>query len=332
MTIADWSSYQASALSYQQALAPALSCRCWSLRLKADGLVGRFRSTLTYVLALTRAAAGEGRHTTLVHSRKEALRYNGKVTILRPIPHDIRLIVFDLDGTLIDSKEDLALSVNLMRAEMGLGPLEYDLIASYVGQGVGMLVRRALANGRPLRPGAKPESVPDEDVERGVEIFLRTYRLHMLDHTVTYPGVREALAELDDGKVPSLIPSPVCANSSPPRTLAVLTNKPVNFSRTILIGLGIASHFAVVYGGNSPELNQKKKPDPEGLFKLMGDAGATANQTLMVGDSDTDVLTGRNAGVWICGVTYGIGSHTLETTPPDVLVGDMRELAAFLGE
>jgi len=243
------------------------------------------------------------------------------VVVLKQIPRDIRLIVFDLDGTLIDSKEDLALSVNLMRAEMGLAPLDYELIASYVGQGVGVLVRRVLGNG-------KPEAVPDAEVQRGVEIFLRTYRLHMLDHTVTYDGVREALAALDPEAV---APGEKGGRDARAPRLAVLTNKPVNFSRAILMGLGIASHFAFVYGGNSPELNQTKKPDPVGVFKLMGDTGATAEQTLMVGDSDTDVLTGRNAGVWTCGVTYGIGSHTLEATPPDVLVGDLRELPALLG-
>ena len=251
------------------------------------------------------------------------------MVILNPIPRDIRLIVFDLDGTLIDSKEDLALSVNLMRSEMGLAPLEYELIASYVGQGVGVLVRRALGNG-------KPETVPDADVERGVEIFLRSYRLHMLDHTVTYDGVREALAALDHRRSPALDPQALTPGEKSARDvraprLAVLTNKPVNFSRAILLGLGIASHFAVVYGGNSPELNQTKKPDPVGVFKLMSDTGVAAGQTLMVGDSDTDVLTGRNAGVWTCGVTYGIGSHTLEATPPDVLLGDLRELPAWLG-
>jgi len=244
------------------------------------------------------------------------------VAILKQIPQDIRLIVFDLDGTLIDSKEDLALSVNLMRGEMGQTPLEYELIASYVGQGVGVLVRRALGNG-------KPEAVPDADVERGVDIFLRTYRLHMLDHTVTYDGVREALAELDGRQSPPSSQS-VARGLTVPRKMAVLTNKPVIFSRAILAGLGIASHFAFVYGGNSPELNQTKKPDPVGVFKLMGDTGATAEQTLMVGDSDTDVLTGRNAGVWTCGVTYGIGSHTLEATPPDALLGDLRELPPLL--
>ena len=245
------------------------------------------------------------------------------MVILKQIPRDIRLIVFDLDGTLINSKEDLALSVNLMRGEMGLAPLEYELIASYVGQGVSVLVRRALGNG-------KPEAVPDADVERGVEIFLRAYRLHMLDHTVTYAGVREALAALEDWQSPASPQSVVPGKPSVPRKMAVLTNKPVNFSRAILLGLGIASHFAFVYGGNSPELNQTKKPDPVGVFKLMSDTGATAGQTLMVGDSDTDVLTGRNAGVWTCGVTYGIGSHTLEATPPDVVLRDLRELPALL--
>ncbi|HMD96255.1 MAG TPA: HAD hydrolase-like protein [Terriglobia bacterium] len=259
-----------------------------------------------------------------VLTRPSLARYNGKVVILKQIPRDIRLIVFDLDGTLIDSKEDLALSVNLMRGEMGLAPLEYELIASYVGQGVGVLVRRALGSG-------KPEAVTDADVERGVEIFLRTYRLHMLDHTVTYDGVREALGELDDRQSPASPRSVLPGELTVPRKLAVLTNKPVIFSRAILAGLGIASHFAFVYGGNSPELNQTKKPDPVGVFKLMGDTGAAAEQTLIVGDSDTDVLTGRNAGVWTCGVTYGIGSHTLEATPPDVLLGDLRELPPLLG-
>jgi phosphoglycolate phosphatase len=221
---------------------------------------------------------------------------------LTQIPSDIRLIIFDLDGTLIDSQEDLALSVNLMRKEMGRAPLDHDLIASYVGQGVSVLVRRALGNGA-------PETVPDREVERGVEIFLRTYGLHMLDHTVLYSGVWEALQALSG------------------RHLAVLTNKPVNFSRAILVGLGIASCFAFVYGGNSFE---QKKPDPVGVFRLMSDTGVAAPQTLVVGDSDTDVLTGRNAGVWTCGVAYGLGSHTLAATPPDVLLSDLRQLPPLL--
>jgi phosphoglycolate phosphatase len=219
-----------------------------------------------------------------------------------PIPDHIlagmQLVVFDLDGTLVDSKVDLALSVNAMRAQMGLGPLPLDLIASYVGHGVTVLVRRALG-----------DQASRENVEKGLAFFLDYYRLHMLDHTSTYPGVREALAELRD------------------RKLAVLTNKPVHFSREMLTRLGIASHFSHIYGGNSFPV---KKPDPIGVLKLMGDLKVLPQETIIVGDSDTDVLTGRNAGVWTCGVTYGFGASTLAEVPPDLLLNDLRQLPALL--
>jgi phosphoglycolate phosphatase len=210
----------------------------------------------------------------------------------------VRLIVFDLDGTLVDSKRDLALSVNAMRAEMGLASLPLDLISSYVGHGVTVLVRRSL--------GAQATS---ENVEKGLAFFLAYYRDHMLDHTAPYPGVAEALATLSEHK------------------MAVLTNKPVNFSREMLTRLGFASYFAYIYGGNS---FPQKKPDPIGLQKLMEDLAISAPETLMVGDSDTDVLTGRNAGVLTCGVTYGFGAHTLQAVSPDLVIDDMRELPPML--
>ncbi len=218
------------------------------------------------------------------------------------IPKDalagIRLLIFDLDGTLVDSKLDLALSVNAMRERMGLASLAHEVIASYVGQGVAALIRRALG-----------ESASDEDVQRGLAMFLEYYRAHMLDNTRVYPGVREALLELGS------------------RKLAVLTNKSVNFSREMLERLGIARFFAFIYGGNS---FAQKKPDPVGVHRLIRDTGATPSETLIVGDSDTDVLTGRNAGVWTCGVTYGFGASTLEESPPDLLVADLRELPPLL--
>ncbi len=210
----------------------------------------------------------------------------------------VRLLVFDLDGTLVDSKQDLALSVNAMRAEMGLVPLPLDLIGSYIGHGVTVLVQRSLA-----------AYATAENIEKGLAFFLAYYHDHMLDNTVLYPGVAEALEKLGGHK------------------MAVLTNKPVNFSREMLTRLGFASHFAYIYGGNS---FPQKKPDPIGLHKLMEDLRISARETLMVGDSDTDVLTGRNAGVWTCGVSYGFGAHTLQTVRPDLVIDDMRELPSLL--
>jgi phosphoglycolate phosphatase len=210
------------------------------------------------------------------------------------------LFVFDLDGTLVDSKQDLALSVNAMLQELDLAPLPLDQIASYVGHGVNLLVRRALGT-----------YATDENIEKGLAFFLQYYRHHMLDNTAPYPGVAEALEALRTHK------------------LAVLTNKPVNFSREMLMRLGFAPYFAFVYGGNS---FAQKKPDPMGVHKLMEDLNVPAGQTLMVGDSDTDVLTGRNAGVWTCGVTYGFGAPTLQQTPPDLIIDDLRELPPLVND
>lgn len=215
-----------------------------------------------------------------------------------PELNQVRLLVFDLDGTLVDSKQDLAVSINAMRTEMGLEVLPLGQIASYVGNGVSLLVKRSLGT-----------LATSENVERGLEFFLTFYREHMLDHTVPYPGVAEALEKLSGHK------------------MAVLTNKPVNFSREMLTQLGFAPYFAYIYGGNS---FPQKKPDPMGLNKLMADLGTSARETLMVGDSDTDILTGRNAGIWTCAVTYGFGAHTLDKVPPDLLIDDMRELPALL--
>lgn len=210
----------------------------------------------------------------------------------------IRLLIFDLDGTLIDSEADLALSMNATLRRFGRAALPEELIASYVGQGVLVLVRRAFG----------PE-VSEVFVEQAAAYFLEYYRDHMLDHTGLYAGVREALDDLG------------------PRRMAVLTNKPVNFSRQIIAGLNLESYFSFVYGGNSFE---QKKPDPVGIFRLMADTGVPADATLMIGDSNTDIETGRNAGVWTCGVTYGIGSHTLQDARPDLLLGDLRDLLPAL--
>ncbi len=210
----------------------------------------------------------------------------------------MELLIFDLDGTLVDSELDLANSVNATLQEIGRKPLDVERIASYVGRGVTVLVSRALGDG-----------ATEEEVNRATEIFLQHYREHMLDNTVPYPGVREALADL--GK----------------RKMAVLTNKPVNFSRRMLSGLGMAECFLRIYGGDSFE---NKKPDPIGINRLMEEIKVPASKTLMIGDSVSDILAGRNAGVWTCGVSYGFGAPTLDEAPPDLRIDDLRELPHLL--
>jgi phosphoglycolate phosphatase len=207
-------------------------------------------------------------------------------------------LIFDLDGTLIDSKLDLALAVNATLEHMGRATLSHERIYGYVGKGAPRLIEQALG------PGASPA-----DCQQGLEYFLSYYRQHMLDNTVTYPGVREGLAALEG------LP------------MAVLTNKPVRFSQYILDGLGLAGYFRFVYGGNSFET---KKPDPAGMEVLLRDFKAAPKQAMLVGDSEVDVQTARNAGTWACGVTYGLGSERLAEYPPDLLVDSLVELAGYL--
>ena len=211
----------------------------------------------------------------------------------------IQLVVFDLDGTLADTKSDLALSVNAMREHMGLDPLPLEAVTSYVGHGVTVLVKHALG-----------DKAADQEVEKGLTFFLGYYAHHLLDNTTAYPGVREALEGLGN------------------RKLAILTNKPTRFSREIVTGLGLAPFFFQIYGGDSFPV---KKPDPMGIRTLMNLVSVSADKTLMVGDSDTDVFTGRNAGVRTCGVTYGFGPQGLEKAGPDLLLDNLRELPPLLG-
>jgi phosphoglycolate phosphatase len=209
------------------------------------------------------------------------------------------LLVFDLDGTLIDSKLDLALAVNAARADAGLGPLAHETIYSYVGNGAPVLIQKSLG------PDASAEQA-----EESLRFFLDYYREHMLDNTRLYPGVAQAIEQWSNEK-----------------KLAVLTNKPERFSKMILDGLGVGDRFARVYGGNT---FATKKPHPEGLQRLTGELDSDPSRTLMIGDSSVDVLTARNAGVPSCGVTYGLQPETFEQHPPDILVDRMEELVEIL--
>ena len=208
----------------------------------------------------------------------------------------VRVLIFDLDGTLIDSELDLAHAVNATLDHMGRAPLAHETIFRYVGDGAPLLVRRALGEG-----------ATDAETKRGLAYFLSFYRAHMLDNTVTYPGVREGLELLA------------------PHPMAVLTNKPVRFSCAILEGLGLRRFFRFVYGGNSFE---RKKPDPMGVEILLRDLEATKQEAMMVGDSDVDVQTARNAGIWACGVSYGLGAESLRAHPPDLMIDSLAELPA----
>src|ERR1700733_2598485 len=210
----------------------------------------------------------------------------------------VRTLIFDLDGTLIDSQLDLVLSVNAMLEHMGREPHVHEKICSFIGNGASTLVRRALG-----------EDATEAEVEKGLAYFLEHYRAHMLDNTDVYPSVREALALLQ--KYP----------------MAVLTNKPVHFSRAIIAGLNLSRYFRQVYGGNSFET---KKPDPQGAQILLRELQAAPHEAMMVGDSDVDVKTARNAGMHSCGVTYGFGTESLRAHPPDLILVTLSDLPAHL--
>ena len=225
-------------------------------------------------------------------------RYTG--TMVQPIPAEkIRLIVFDLDGTLIDSRRDLANSINAMLTEFHRDPLPEEIIAEYIGDGAGMLVRRALG-----------DPADEKLVEDALASFLNHYRKHKLDYTYVYDGVFEALEALKPG-----------------RTLAVLTNKPVRPAQEICDALGLGPYFFRIYGGNS---FATKKPDPEGLNTLIREAEVSPSETVMVGDSDVDILTARRAKTWAIGCRYGLSSHTVESIPSDSLADSPKDWISAL--
>jgi phosphoglycolate phosphatase len=205
-------------------------------------------------------------------------------------------------------------SVNATLAQFGREPLLDETVASFIGNGAMMLVRRAFA----------ADGAADDEglLAQAYTFFLDYYREHKLDYTYAYEGVLEALAAI---KQLHELPSGQDANKS--IAMAVLTNKPVRPARDICAALGLAPYFLSIYGGNS---FPTKKPNPEGLLALMSEAGAKPEETVMIGDSQVDVETARNAGAWSVGCTFGLAPDSLAAHPPDVIVDSPADWTAAL--
>ena len=207
----------------------------------------------------------------------------------------VRALIFDLDGTLIDSKVDLIHSVNAMLRELKRPQLAAETISGYIGHGAPQLVARALGG-----------TATEEELKHALQFFLGYYEEHKMDNTCAYPGVPETLARLNH------------------MGMAVLTNKPERISVRILKELGLARYFRAIYGGNTFE---SKKPDPFGAKKILGKFGVTAQEALLVGDSEVDVQTARSAGTLAAAVNYGFGVHDRAVHPADIYLERFADLA-----
>jgi phosphoglycolate phosphatase len=217
-----------------------------------------------------------------------------------PKKYAVRALVFDLDGTLIDSKLDLIHSVNAMLTEIGRAKLSDEVISSYIGHGAPMLVSRALGG-----------VAKEDELARGLSYFLDYYEEHKLDNTRLYPETTETLARLGEQKI----------------AMAVLTNKPVKISVRILEALGTAKYFQAIYGGNSFET---KKPDPQGAKAILNELRVDAAEAMMIGDSEVDIQTARNADMIATAVNYGFGIHDRAQHPADIYLDRMSDLLGVI--
>ncbi len=214
-------------------------------------------------------------------------------------PFPCRFFLFDLDGTLIDSKTDIAYALNSALARAGFKPLPVSKVAEFVGDGVQKLVRRS------LREAMGAEAV-SEQIATVIDLYLQEYEAHLLDTTSLHDGVREALNRLGWA------------------SFGVVTNKPERFSRRILEGLEVGDRFCVIVGGDTIP---QRKPDPAPLQEAMRRCAAAPSETVMVGDSAVDVVAGKAAGLFTCGVTGGFRDRAeLESAGCDLIISGLIEL------
>jgi phosphoglycolate phosphatase len=210
----------------------------------------------------------------------------------------VRALIFDLDGTLIDSKLDLVHSVNATLRELKRPELPEEIISSYIGNGAPVLVAKSLG-----------PDVPPAELDCALRFFLTHYEAHKMDNTCAYPGVAEALEHL------SAMP------------MAVLTNKSERISVRILEALGLAKYFRAIYGGNT---FSTKKPDPLGTNTILREFSVRSNEALLIGDSEVDVQTARNAGILSAVVNYGFGIHDRAAHPADLYLDRLLDLVPTL--
>ncbi len=211
---------------------------------------------------------------------------------------DSQLLIFDLDGTLIDSRADLAAGINHMRAQYGLEPLPLETVVGYIGNGVRRLVEGSLQ-------GA------DVDVDEALRINKEYYYSHLTVHTTLYDGVVDGIGRL----------------AKAGHTLAVLTNKPGNPSRAILQHFGISDRFAAIIGGGDIDA---LKPDPGGVFRCSELAGLDLSAAWMIGDHYTDLAVAANAGIRSAFVRYGFGEE--REYKPDVYFASFSELVGYFSK
>ncbi len=206
----------------------------------------------------------------------------------------VDLLIFDLDGTLVDTRQDLTNAVNYARKKLELQPFEVAEVMQYVGEGARNLLERTL-----------PPSHRDQ-LENALDFFRQHYREHLLDFSTLYPGVREILMHFQS------------------KQMAVISNKPAEFTRAILAGPKVDKFFKLVLGGDSLPI---MKPSPEPILHVLSELNVQPDRALIIGDGATDIQAGKLAGIFTCAVTYGFRSReTLEIAHPDFLIDLILEL------